>query len=275
MMVQNMPAPTGMLSSNIKQDFNAVMVKNAGSLSLPSKSDVSKAAGRVERTSSGSLIFMLAGSHSVPAVPITTQTATATANNKVDAARRAIDLYDEILADDDSMSYLVDFAGDAPEAEATAVVSAPVVEEARTSAEVTAVHCHKSYSELETVEMLQGICQDHATIKKKTQVLDDCIADQLELATARHAIGSTRGIAVSMSKIARIHGERERIHSALAILERHADDIQSKLNKVHQEATQGLDWASTNTDVGLDLSAHEGYKQELDKILAGIVVVDA
>jgi hypothetical protein len=275
MMVQNMPAPTGTLLSNTKQDFNAAMVKNTGSLALPSKSDVSKAAGKVQRTSSGSLIFMLAGSHSVPAVPITTLTATTTTNNKGNAARRAIDLYDELLGDDDSMSSLVDFAGAAPETEATAAVSTTVVEEAQTSAEVTAVNCHKSYSELETVEMLQGICQDHATIKKKTQVLDNCIADQLELATARHAIGSTHGIAVSMSKIARIHGERERVHSALAILERHADDIQSKLNEVHQEATQGLDWANTSTDVGLDLSAHEGYKQELDKILAGIVVVDA
>jgi hypothetical protein len=208
-----------------------------------------------------------------PPVPLTTQNKATTSNTsttktKGDAARRAIDLYDELLSDNDSsMSSLVGFEGDATQAQATAAVNEP-----QTSAEVTAVNCHRSYSELETVEMLQDICQDHATMMEKTKVLDKCIADQLELATARHALGSTCGVVVSMSKIARIHEERERIHSALAILERHAEDIQSKLNKVRREATQGLDWANTSTDIEFDLSPHEGHKQEMDKILAGIVV---
>jgi hypothetical protein len=257
-MVQNMLSMTS-LSSKSKQDF----------LSLPNKSDFAKVAGgnHVERTSSGSLIFMLAGSKSVPAVPITTQqhptTTITTTKNKGDAARRAIDLYDELLGDD-SMSSLTEFAGMAASQTLYSAVCASSVEQAVTP--------YKPYSESETVEMLQGICQDHATIMKKTKILDKCIADQLELATARHAIGSTRGIAVSMSKIARIHQERERIQSALEILERHAENIQSKLNQVRGEGTHGLDWASTNTDVVLDLRAHEGYKQELDKILAGITV---
>jgi hypothetical protein len=118
-----------------------------------------------------------------------------------------------------------------------------------------------TYTELEAVELLNGITQELENQHKKEESLEKSIEQQRELAMARAVNGTSYGAALCLNKVKRIQSEKERVNSAIDVLEKHATEVSTQL----QDARSML--LRTGSEISLDLSAHSNYSQDISKVL--------
>jgi hypothetical protein len=139
-------------------------------------------------------------------------------------------------------------------------------------------------SDLQALELLDKIMRAMDSQIQKYQELDNSIVEQMLL--SKSAAGAAdrqfRNQLSCMRKLGHLRQEREKVSSAIDVLESHADQLESALYKARRKAVMEADWGSTSTVLdmdssslpsmgsisGIDLTPHESFAQEIEEILS-------
>lgn len=127
-----------------------------------------------------------------------------------------------------------------------------------------------SLSEMQATNLLEKMIDVKKSQVKKEKDLDKSIVEQVELATARHMMGNSYGAGLCMKKVNRIKQERERVNSAINVMEMKVINLESDLEEARAMAASQRKGADNPEafEVNVDIDEHGNYEQEIKEILS-------